>query len=244
MHHSSLFEKRIEISVKVLIIIVLVSLLSGGVVGYALSIQLLEREAESSLVVEAKTVDLSSEVVEEREPFEQEDDICVDVSGAVNLPGVYCLPAGSLINEAISKAGEVNSDLFASGFVRRYINLSKRLIDNEKVYIPYEDEIACTPISFDPKTIEMLDIDSSDPITLLVDEKAQNHNDSDDNLGNTECININNATIEELESITGIGESTAKKIADSRPYSKLEELLDVNGIGETKYEAMIDSICL
>ena len=49
-------------------------------------------------------------------------------------------------------------------------------------------------------------------------------------------IDINAATLEELESLVGIGPKLAQMIIDGRPYKKVEDLLEVKGIGEKKLE--------
>ncbi len=49
-------------------------------------------------------------------------------------------------------------------------------------------------------------------------------------------ISINSANSEELESLTGVGTATAKKIIDGRPYSTLDDLLKKKVIGSSLYE--------
>jgi competence protein ComEA len=60
----------------------------------------------------------------------------------------------------------------------------------------------------------------------------------------SEKISINNSTLEELMTLSGIGEATAKKIIEARPFSELEELLDVSGIGEAIYTKIVSQITL
>lgn len=57
-------------------------------------------------------------------------------------------------------------------------------------------------------------------------------------------INLNTATEKELMELSGIGESTAKKIIENRPYSSIEQLLDVSGIGDAKYEKIKDKVTI
>ncbi len=65
--------------------------------------------------------------------------IKVDVSGAVNNPGVYQLKDGSIVEEAILAAGG-----FAEGantkFISKYLNMAKKLSDGMKIYVPYVGE--------------------------------------------------------------------------------------------------------
>ena len=59
-------------------------------------------------------------------------------------------------------------------------------------------------------------------------------------------ININDATLQELMALPGIGETIAKRIVDFRKFNgnfaKPEELLHVDGIGPSKLEAILDYI--
>lgn len=61
---------------------------------------------------------------------------------------------------------------------------------------------------------------------------------------NSGLININTATAAQLMDLPGVGESTANKIIQGRPYSSLEQLLDVPGIGDSKYAQLKSSITL
>ena len=66
--------------------------------------------------------------------------------------------------------------------------------------------------------------------------------------GGSGLVSINTASQAELESLTGIGPSTAQSIIDDRakngPFSSLEDLMRVSGIGEKKFANLKDSICL
>lgn len=58
-----------------------------------------------------------------------------------------------------------------------------------------------------------------------------NSNNESINVSNTsDLVNINNASIDELDRLPGIGPATAQKIIDARPFESTEELLDVSGM--------------
>ncbi len=50
------------------------------------------------------------------------------------------------------------------------------------------------------------------------------------------CININQASAEDLQKITNIGPKRAEDVIAKRPYKKLDELSKVNGIGEVRLQ--------
>lgn len=102
------------------------------------------------------------------------------------------------------------------------INLAVKLED-EKHYII-------------PKIGDVIDIEFTDN----VDTGSNNTEDKK--------VNINNATIEELDSLPGVGEATANKIIkyreENNKFNIIEEIKNVNGIGDKKYEEIKDLICI
>lgn len=78
------------------------------------------------------------------------------------------------------------------------------------------------------------------------DETINNENQNNNKYNDK--VNINHATVEELEKLTGIGQATANKIINYREeygdFKSIEELKNVNGIGDKKYEQIKDEITL
>lgn len=156
---------------------------------------------------------LVGELIEEVEEDikEEPEEIMVHISGQVYKPGLVKLEPGARVIDAVNAAGGLkkNADLDK-------INLAKKLVDEEKIYIPDIGE-----------NIEgdLLDYSTSADV------------------GNK--ININTCTKEELLSLPGIGEVLAEKIIEYRektPFKKLEDLMNVSGIGEKKFESIKDMI--
>lgn len=176
----------------------------------------------------------------------------IDVSGALKNPGVYCLENEALIIDAVNKAGGFNKDA-ATKFIYRSINLAQPLVNNQKLYFPYENELVCQlkPVLDEGKKIEVIYEEpviylptvepyiDQDPTTAPPPE-GSNPTDNDD----TECVNINTATKEQLTTLNGVGESTAEKIIKGRPYTQVEDLLNVSGIGEATLKKFKDIACV
>lgn len=157
--------------------------------------------------------------------------IQVDISGAVESPGVYCFENGSSVIDAVKRANGFKQEA-GYKYISMRINLATVMIDNSKIYIPYEQDYDCKLLSFTlPK--EIIDISTPD---VLPDES--------ENETQRECISINTATNEELDSLDGVGPSTALKIIEGRPYTNIDELLNVSGIGEATLNKFRDLICL
>ena len=97
---------------------------------------------ESNLQTEVTTVskDSASEKEEKSQKSETEevvekDLITVDVKGAVKSPGIYDLPVGSRINDAVQKAGGLTDNADSKS-----INLAQKISDEALVYVPTKEE--------------------------------------------------------------------------------------------------------
>ncbi len=142
--------------------------------------------------------------------------IVVDVRGAVHNPGVYTLPAGSRVQDALTRAGEVTSDADT-----RSLNLARRLNDGEQLYVPRYGE--ATPLP--PPTPAR-----GAPTPTRLASK----------------ININTASVAELDTLPGIGPALAQRIIDYRTqhgdFKTIEDLKKVRGIGEALFNQIKDLI--
>lgn len=177
-------------------------------------------------------------VCEESSQEETIPDLCpvlVDIGGAVNTPGVYCFKKGDSVIDAIKKANGFTLD---AGFkyISMKMNLATVMIDNSKIYIPFETDYDCNLLTFNlPKQVVDIVIP---PVEQENEPQQESENEQQG------CVSINTATQEELETLNGVGPSTAQKIIEGRPYTVLEDLLNVSGIGEATFNKFKDSICL
>jgi competence protein ComEA len=132
-------------------------------------------------------------------------DVVVHVAGAVSRPGVYRLPAGSRVTDAVRRAGG-----FAGGANRDAINLAARLSDGQQVVVPGPGAVSATaaggqtgPVSLGSATVEQLDqIEGIGPVT------AQKIIEFRDQHGGLSSVN-------QLDEVDGIGPSTMETLRAS-----------------------------
>ncbi|MEX1052276.1 MAG: helix-hairpin-helix domain-containing protein [Patescibacteria group bacterium] len=151
----------------------------------------------------------------------------VDVSGAVVAPGVYELESGSRINDAIKIAGGLSNEADSSYFYRNF-NLSAFVYDQEKIYIPYSWEITTGIFIENTRILNYLSM-----IPSIENVETVKANDK---------IDINSATIDELDELTGIGVVTAQKIIQNRPYSTINQLSEKKIVNKSVFENIKDDI--
>lgn len=144
--------------------------------------------------------------------------IRVYVTGAVSRPDVYRLAPGSIVKDAIGAAGGVTDD---ADLIR--INLAQELYDQQQIYVPRVDEVEAPP--------PVAGGGSRSPSGVV---------------GSGGKININTATMEDLDTLPGIGPAYAQRIIEYRevngPFSSIEEIILVSGIGDSTFDKIRDSI--
>jgi len=136
----------------------------------------------------------------------QAGDVVVDVTGAVERPGVYRLPAGSRVNDALQRAGGA-----AAKAQLEAVNLAARLADGQQVVVPERGPTG----------------------TAVVAGGAAAEDGP---------ISLGSATVEQLDTIDGIGPVTAADIVQFRDehggLSSVDQLDQISGIGPATMEAL------
>ncbi len=165
-----------------------------------------------------------SEVLGElTQPQQIPNKIRIDVAGAVKNPNVYEVKFGARVKDILDLAGGYSDEADISYISRNY-NMAKLVSDQEKLYIPSFSEIQSGIFTENPKSL-----DYTRPLISI--PPASN------SLG-VLLININDATLEELDSLPGVGKITAQKIIQNRPYSSVEELLSKKIVKSNVYEGL------
>ncbi len=136
--------------------------------------------------------------------------VIVHVCGAVKNPGVYTLPAGARVFEAVAKAGGA-----LPGAEQEAVNLAAPLSDGQQVYLPGRGE-AAPPAAASTAT----------------SSAARNETAAAPRFP----LNLNQVNAADLENIPGIGPALAGRIIAYRqangPFTQVDDLLNVSGIGE------------
>lgn len=151
--------------------------------------------------------------------------LMVDVSGAVKTPGVYELSPTSRLQEAITEAGGF-ADKADKSYIAKKINLSSKLTDGQKIYIPFEGE--------EPQTVVLSSAAPSSAVAGV----------STSSTVSSGMIGLNSATEAELDKLPGVGPVTAQKIITNRPYSDLNDLLIKKVVSKSVFEKIKPLISL
>lgn len=170
--------------------------------------------------------------------------IIVDLSGAVDRPGIYSLSPGDRLADLISLSGGVTSEV-SKKWLSHNLNLSMVLKDQQKIYIPFEWEVAPEPPQYEIKKLNL--ISSETLISDSVEEKTvEKTPTSDENksvsISEEVLVNINTASKEELIKLPRVGEVTADKIIKNRPYENLEDVAEKTDIYESTLEKIRELI--
>jgi len=138
---------------------------------------------------------------------ESRDEIIVEIAGAVENPGTYQMGEGSRVSDLVKEAGGFSRRVDRT-YLATQLNLAKKVVDEEKVYIKFFGE----------------DLNTS----------KSNLNEEVTNSSN--LISINNATQSQLEELDGVGEKRALEIILQRPYQSIDELVSKSVVSASVIE--------
>ena len=133
--------------------------------------------------------------------------IKVDIQGAVKKPGIYQLAIGQRIADLVASASGFVTEADAS-YIAKTLNLATELKDQDKIYIPFLEENQ-----------------SQDSENSSSDTETSSQSES-------KLISVNQANLDALQTLSGIGAVKAQAIIDNRPYSNLDDLVSKKVLSE------------
>lgn len=182
-----------------------------------------EREGESATETESETETVTLQVDDDSIDTDSAviKDIKVYVCGAVQRPDVYEISADSRIVDAVSAAGGFAIDAYPEA-----MNLAETVSDGSRIYVPTKEEV--------------------DALAVVYSDTGSGSGDTTSD--STGRVNINTATLEELTTLPGIGDTRARAIIDYREqnggFGNIEDIMQVTGIKEKSFSKIKDSICV
>lgn len=201
---------------KMTMITVAVAFVAGGI--YFFSQQGKDpADMEDIFSVTAKEAEMEQSV---NETAAEPEIIKVDVKGAVKSPGIFTAQAGDRVIDLISSAGG-----FTEKADKDKVNFAQIIEDQMVIYVPEIGEE-------DKGNLENIQVGTSgDAVTKGTSGGL---------------VNLNTATQEDLQTLTGIGPSKATAILEYREtagkFKEVDELKQVTGIGDKTFERLRDSV--
>jgi competence protein ComEA len=188
---------------------------------------LIYQKDDEQTVIEDKVL------INEEEKENEKGDFIVDIKGYVAHPGVYSFKESdnARINDLIVKAGGLLKDADTST-----INLSKKIEDEMIIVIYSKSEIANFIKTQDDlqKKLEICELKIKNDACVKETSTVDNNK-----------ININEASVNELANLNGIGKSKAEAIVEYRKktrFKSIEEIMNVDGIGENIFASIKENI--
>ena len=175
------------------------------------------------VIVYKNSQDLSSAKVEVLSESDKNStkEITAEISGEVIKPGVYKVNEDSRIDDLLLLAGgfSANADRV---WTDKYLNRAAKITDGQKIFIP--------------KASNQTNSESANKNGLYQSGTSQITSDS------TGLININSASLSQLDSLPGIGQVYGQNIIEHRPYSSTSELLSKGVLKKNVYEKIKDLV--
>ncbi|MBE6030914.1 MAG: hypothetical protein E7225_04900 [Clostridiales bacterium] len=186
-----------------------------------------EDNTDFEKVTSTEGVDIGNEVIDsiqdKNEVIEDTPKLMyIDVAGAVVTPGVIQIEEGSRVFQAIALAGGLKSNADTMN-----VNLAAELHDGDKIFIP-----------------TVVEVQKDKKAGGIITNKVTTNVSTSENT----LININTASSDQLQTLNGVGPSTAEKIIDYRnqygSFKDVTDLLNISGIGEKTLNKFKSKICV
>ena len=199
---------------KIIVICTALGLLVGGffLLKPAPQTPVKETNLQAEVAAVSKDSSTEKEVKEEKEEPVEQDLITVDVKGAVKAPGIYDLPVGSRVNDAVQKAGGLTEQADSKS-----LNLAQKVSDEALVYVPTKGEESASQhtgsgapssTSKDKKiNLNKASLEELKQVKGLGGKRAQDIIDHREANGKFKSV-------DELKKVSGIGAKTIEKLKD------------------------------
>lgn len=179
-------------------------------------------QPSEALLLKTTAVETTSSSTTEQTPTTTEEVYYVDIKGAVHSPGVYQLSSTSRVYDALQQAGGLTVEADEAR-----LNLAQKVTDQMVIYVPKKGEGNTEEIA----TVSTVSLPSSNA-----------------NANQSAIVHLNRATLEELQTLNGIGKKKAEAILQYRTehgsFHSIEELQQVKGIGPKAFEKLKDQVAL
>lgn len=176
---------------------------------------------ETDIQVTEDAIEAEENITEKEISIEEDATICVHVCGAVKKPGVYTFDKRVRISDVIQAAKGLKKN--ANDVA---INQAEFVQDGMQIYIPFKGEMTAEA------EVDKKDSEQTSPANEMEQGK----------------LNINTATLEQLMTLSGIGEGKAKKIIEYREehgaFQKIEDIMKITGIKDGIFQKIKDAICI
>lgn len=166
-------------------------------------------------------------------PTKQEiisDEFYVDIKGYIKNPGVYLVNENTLVNDLIKMAGGLAKNGTTSN-----LNLSKKLSDEMVIIVNSKKELEKKEVIVIKEECVCETVTINECLELPKEKSST-----------TSKISLNKGTLDELMTLTGIGESKAKAIISYREenglFNVIEDVMKVSGIGESVFAKIKENI--
>lgn len=181
----------------------------GGIIAIVVIIAINFSDNDEEVIIE--NVEKSYETEKE---IKENNQIIVHITGCVRNNGIIKAEQGARMSDIIELAGGITEEADITK-----VNLAYVVKDAQKIYIPS---------IYDEEEVEYITKEKGDNVIVDNNEKGEKN-----------VVNINTATQTELETLSGIGPSTALKIINYREengkFNSIEDIKQVPGIGEAKF---------
>ncbi|MCB0190995.1 MAG: helix-hairpin-helix domain-containing protein [Anaerolineae bacterium] len=183
-----------------------------------------QQPAQSSIeILSVEPTVTATDLVSTPMPTTTPAPVRVYITGAVANSDVYFLPSGSIIKDAIDAAGGLTADAD-----RERVNQALELQDQQQIHVPRQNEESPPP-----------PVQGGQSASAAVSNQADAFSNSK-SAGSNAVINLNTATVEDLDSLPGVGPAIAQRIIDYREsvgrFSSIDEITQVSGIGPATFE--------